>query len=68
MVLFLSTFVDSFFFFNLFILFNLFYFWLHWVLVAARRLFSGCGELGLLFAAVCGLLIAVASPVVKHGL
>ena len=53
---------------NLFVLFYLFYFWLRWVLVAARRLFSGYGELGLLFAAVCGLLIAVASPVVKHGL
>ena len=30
--------------------------------------FSSCGERGLLFVAVCGLLIAVASPVVKHGL
>ena len=30
--------------------------------------FSSCGERGLLFVAVCGLLIAVASLVVEHGL
>ena len=30
--------------------------------------FSGCGERGLLFVAVHGLLIAVASPVAEHGL
>ena len=30
--------------------------------------FSGCGERGLLFVAVGGLLIAVASLVVEHGL
>ena len=30
--------------------------------------FSSCGERGLLFAAVHGLLIAVASLVVEHGL
>ena len=30
--------------------------------------FSSCGEPGLLFVAVCGLLIAVASLVVEHGL
>ena len=30
--------------------------------------FSSCGELGLLFIAVCGLLIAVASLVAEHGL
>ena len=30
--------------------------------------FSSCGEPGLLFVAVCGLLIAVASPVVEPGL
>ena len=47
-------------------LFNLFYFWLLWVFVAARA-FSSCGEWGLLFVAVCGL-IAVASLVVEHGL
>ena len=32
------------------------------------RAFSTSGEQGLLFIAVCGLLIAVASPVVEHGL
>ena len=30
--------------------------------------FSSCGEQGLLFVAVCGLLIEVASFVVEHGL
>ena len=30
--------------------------------------FSSCGEWGLLFVAVCRLLIAVASLVVEHGL
>ena len=32
------------------------------------RAFSSCGEQGLLFVAVNGLLIAVASLVVEHGL
>ena len=32
------------------------------------RAFSSCGELGLLFVTVHGLLIAVASLVVEHGL
>ena len=32
------------------------------------RAFSSCGERGLLFVAVCGLLIAVASLVAEHGL
>ena len=30
--------------------------------------FSSCGEPGLLFVGVCGLLIAVASLVAEHGL
>ena len=30
--------------------------------------FSSCGERGLLFVVVCGLLIAVASLIVEHGL
>ena len=46
----------------------LFNFWLRWVFVAACRLFSSCGEWGLLFVAVRGLLIAVASLVAEHGL
>ena len=29
---------------------------------------SSCGERGLLFVVVCGLLIAVASLIVEHGL
>ena len=32
------------------------------------RAFSSCGEQGLLFVAVSGLLIAVASLVAEHGL
>ena len=44
------------------------YFWLHWVFVAVRGLFSSCGEWRLLFVAVQGLLIEVASLVVEHGL
>ena len=39
----------------------LFIYWLLWVFVAAHRLFSSCGERGLLFFAVHGLLIVVAS-------
>ena len=47
---------------------NLFiYFWLRWVFVAVRA-FSSCGERGLLFVAVLGLLIAVVSLVAEHGL
>ena len=30
--------------------------------------FSNCGEQRLLFVAVCGILVAVASLVVEHGL
>ena len=56
----LQSLPQSFFFFliNLFI-----YFWLHWVFVAVR-VFS-CGERRLLFVAVHGLLIAVASLVAE---
>ena len=55
-------------FFFLIYLFIYFYFWLRWVFVAARGLFSSCGEWGLLFVVVRGLLIAVASLVAEHGL
>ena len=48
---------------NLFMLFI--YFWLCWVFVAVRS-FSSCGVRGLLFVAVHGLLIAVASLVAEH--
>ena len=37
-------------------------------LCCCTRAFSSCGERGLLFVVVRGLLIAVASLVVKHGL
>ena len=55
-------------FFNKFIYFIYFYFWLRWVFVATCGLFCSCGERGLLFVAVRGLLIAVASLVAEHGL
>ena len=61
-----TVFVGPFLFIHSFI--HLFiYFWLHWVFLAAWA-FSSCSEWGLLFFAVCGLLIAVASLVVEHGL
>ena len=50
-----------------FILF-IFYFWLHWGSIAVRGLSSGCGERGLLFVAVRGLLTEVASLVAENGL
>ena len=37
-------------------------------LCCSARAFSSCGEQGLLFVVVCGLLLAVASLVVEHGL
>ena len=52
-----------------FILFFLFFIFLAvLVFVAACRLFLSCGERGLLFVAVHGLLIAVASLAAEHGL
>ena len=42
-------------------------FWLPWVFIAVRA-FSSCRELGLLLVAACGLLVAVASLPVEHGL
>ena len=53
-------------FFFKFIYFIYFYFCLHWVFVAVRRL--SCVERGLLFVAVRGLLIVVASLVAEHRL
>ena len=52
---------------NLFI-YLFIYFWPHWVFVAACGLFSSCSKQGLLFVAVRGLLIAVASLVAEHRL
>ena len=53
-----------FFFFNLFILIYLFLAVLG--LCCCARAFSSCGERGLLFVAVCWLLIAVASLIAEH--
>ena len=66
LLFFILFFSFSLFFFYKFIL--SIYFWLRRVFVAVRGLFSGCGEPGLLFVAVRGLLIAVASLVAEHGL
>ena len=62
-----STFYLCSFFLN-FIYLLLLLFWLHWVFIAARGLFSSCGGRGLLVIAVHELLIAVASLVAEHGL
>ena len=44
------------------------YFWLHWIFVAACKLFSSCGEQGLLFVVVRRLLIMVVFLVAEHRL
>ena len=54
-----------------FFLINLFYFYLFLAvlgLCCCAQVFSSCGEQGLLFIAVSGLLIAVASLVAEHKL
>ena len=45
-----------------------FFFWLRWVFIAACGLSLVAASGGLLFVAVRGLRIAVASLVVEHGL
>ena len=50
-----------------FLIYLFIYFWLHWVFHQCARAFSSCGEQGLLFIAVCGLLVVVASLVAEHG-
>ena len=55
------------FFFNKFILF-IYLFMAVLGLHCCVWAFSSCSEQGLLFFAVCGLLIAVASLVAEHGL
>ena len=57
----------SFFFINLFIIF-IYLFLTVLGLRCCAWAFSSCGEQGLLFVAVRGLLIAVASLIVEHGL
>ena len=49
-------------------LFLLIYFWLNWVFVAACGLSLVAVSRGLLFVAVCRLLVAVASLVADHRL
>ena len=53
---------------NLFIYFFIYLFLAALGLHCCARAFSSCGEQGLLFVAVHGLLIAVASLVAEHGL
>ena len=65
--------VKEWFFHRLFFLFlnKFIYFYLLLAALGLRccaQAFSSCGERGLLFIAVHGLLIAVASLVVEHGL
>ena len=48
--------------------FCVFVLWLHWVFIALYRLSLVADSRGLLFVAVHGLLIAVASLVAEHGL
>ena len=57
----------SLFFLFIYLFILLIYFWLRWVFVAVWA-FSSCGERGLLFVAVRGLLIVVAFLAVEHGL
>ena len=64
---FLSWFTPSFFVF-VFVFFNLCIYLFLAVLGLRCCAFSSCGELGLLFVAVRGLLLVVASLVVEHGL
>ena len=57
--------------FLLFFFFSIFFFYLFLAVLGLRccaRALSSCGEWGLLFVAVHGLLIAVASLVKEHGL
>ena len=58
----------GFFFFFFFIYLFIYLFLAVLGLRCCAQAFSGCGEWGLLFVAVRGLLIAVASLVVEHGL
>ena len=51
-----------------FFLIDLFYFWLHWVFIAAHRLSLVVISRGCSLVALCVPLIAVASIVAEHGL
>ena len=52
---------------NRFLFINLFYLFLAALGLCCAQAFSSCSERGLLFVAVRGLLIAVASLVAEHG-
>ena len=52
---------------GIFFIYLFIYFWLRWVFCCYAWAFSSCGERGLLFVAVRGLLIAVASLVAEYG-
>ena len=66
----LKTFLTSkpIFFFFFFLILFIYLFVAALGLRCCTRAFSSCGERGLLFVAVHGLLIAVASLIVEHGL
>ena len=64
--LFIYLSIDFFLFIYLYLF--IYYFWLHWVFVAAHGLSLVAVSGGLLFVAVHGLLIAVASLAAEHGL
>ena len=58
----------SFFFFNKFIYLFIYLFMAALGLCCCAPAFSSCSERGLLYVAVCGLLVVVASLVVEPGL
>ena len=67
----MGGFVCSFFFFKAdqsYLIYFIYLFLAVLGLCCCVRAFSSCGEWGLLFVAVCGLLIEVASLVAEHGI
>lgn len=54
--------------FYLFVLFFFFLILLHWVFVTAHRLPLSAASGGTSLVAMCGLLLAIAPPVVEFGL
>ena len=53
---------------NCFVSLKILFIWLRWVFAAAHGFSLVEGERGLLFIAVCGLLIVVVSLAAEHGL
>ena len=64
----LNIFLKCNFFYHIFIYLYLFIFGCVGSPLLLARAFSSCGERGLLFVAVPGLFVAVASLIVEHGL